>query len=324
MPRIVVNPDELRAVGRQLKAARGTLDGQTSSLRRAWSRIDRSVLEVSARGRLEVGYDRIRVGSTQLAETSERMARELERVALAVEAADREGLERLAVSVDLFLRDRPRVPFWALAFPVLFPPTLLPVLALGFLAGPTSGPETGTGLHWVPIPGDYEGVWTDTRRWGNLTLNEKIAIIQEEHYRVAQENGITPVRVYVEDLRDPAYGDLWGSRRASRGILGEILFHERGREHIVLDLDNINSSHPEDILDTVAHETRHVTQAYYVAHPDQRPDSISLDQINGWRRNFANYYSGSDMGRYESQPVEQDARDFALGYLLRIKGQTER
>jgi uncharacterized protein YukE len=323
MPRIVVNPDELRAAAQQLQAAGRMLEGQIHSLRGAWSRLDRGALEVSARGTLEGGYERSRARSTDLAEAAGIMVRELERAALAFEAADREGLERLAATVGLYLSDRPRIPLWALASAAVLP-ALQPIVALGWLAGATRGPETGTGLHWVPIPTDYETVWTDARRWSSLTLDEKVAILQEEHYRVAQENGITPVRVYVEDLRDPAYGDLWGSRRASRGILGEILFHERGREHIVLDLDNINSSHPEDILDTVAHETRHVTQAYYVAHPDQRPDSISLDQINGWRRNFANYYSGSDMGRYESQPVEQDARDFALGYLLRIKGQTER
>jgi len=297
------------------------LEGQIHSMRGVWSRLDRGGLEISARGALEERYERIRACSTDLAEAAGILIRQLEQTALAFEEADREGLGRLVATVGLFFSSRPRIPLWALASAAVFPPFGMIAAELGLLAASPRSRDMPRGLHWVPIPEDYEAVWTDAQRWSNLTLDEKVAILQEEHYRVARELGVPPVQVYVEDIPEP-FVDWNVVARAEDPRIGRVIFLQE-RPRVVVDIDDVHTLGPEGIRVAVAHETRHVAQVYYIAHPDQRPDSITLDQIGEWRVNMRNYYKGPDLERYLNQPVERDAQDFASAYMERIRARTE-
>ena len=68
---------------------------------------------------------------------------------------------------------------------------------------------------------------------------------------------------------------------------------------------------------TMIHEMRHAYQHYAVQHPESV--LVSMDTINAWKENFSpgNYKSvseGFSFAEYVSQPVEWDAKNFAMQY----------
>lgn len=135
-------------------------------------------------------------------------------------------------------------------------------------------------------------------RWGKLSDKEKIDALNRYQESIANEYGIDPIKIKLKDIKDKG-GDI-------------VAYYRKRGNQIVIDKDNLASDSPFDMLDTVAHETRHQIQHYFVDHPDEAPSSITKEQLEAWDKNFDNYISGNDnFEKYRKQPVEADARDFA-------------
>ena len=88
---------------------------------------------------------------------------------------------------------------------------------------------------------------------------------------------------------------------------------------ITIDTDNLGDD-PFSLLDTIAHEDRHILQQYYVDHPDQIPEGFDQATVDTWRSNLppdGQYHQPSLLfnGRYWNQSVEVDARGYAADYL---------
>ncbi len=156
-------------------------------------------------------------------------------------------------------------------------------------------------------------------KWANMSTDERLVFLQDQHDALAKKYGIEPVKIYFEDLPDLAGQDALGVTKGVTGLLGvigQLLLGEKGKQHIAIDIDNINSDDPWEIQNTLMHETRHVMQYYFVEHSDQRPANITEEQIKSWRDNFDNYRRPEDdFQAYRDQPVEQDARNFGDQYV---------
>jgi hypothetical protein len=139
--------------------------------------------------------------------------------------------------------------------------------------------------------------------WSKMNLEDRKAWLEKWYKSLCDKFGIPYADFRVEDLQDPANGDLKGVHKSGFWIFS--------KESITIDTDNVFGDDPSPILETVAHETRHSMQEYYIDHPDQRPENISDDQLKVWEENKNNYHRPEDdFEAYYKQPVEQDARDF--------------
>lgn len=148
----------------------------------------------------------------------------------------------------------------------------------------------------------------DTRKsiedqWKNMSTEERIKWLEDWYKEQCKKLGIPPVDFNTEDLPDPEGKDYGG------------YYHHGGRfglfRNMTIDIDNIKDDDPFDVMETIAHETRHEYQHYLIEHPDKRPSNISEEQVNSWKENFENYIDyeeGKDnFEAYEKQPVEADA-----------------
>ncbi|MFD3162777.1 WXG100 family type VII secretion target [Herpetosiphon sp. NSE202] len=153
-------------------------------------------------------------------------------------------------------------------------------------------------------------------KWATLTPNQQAAVLQSISNKICDEYGIEHVPVTVSDLADPPGLDLFGYR------------NDKG---VFIDLDNMGDA--DRVLNTVAHEVRHEVQRQMgiLANPssfDKFLRSMGIQEspkwpvndvteamANEWHENFANYISPeSDFAKYESQPVESDARKYGENY----------
>jgi|GEM_PF-2377057 uncharacterized protein YukE len=134
--------------------------------------------------------------------------------------------------------------------------------------------------------------------WKNASLEERKKMAIAFQTFIIGSYGI-PVSLEVIDIEDPIGKDAQGYYDPVTGV-------------VTIDIDNLMSNNPLEVLNTVAHETRHSVQHYLVNHPEERPKEMSEEKVNAWKENFENYLTPEDdFEGYRKQPVEKDARDFA-------------
>ncbi|MAT42802.1 MAG: hypothetical protein CL609_10700 [Anaerolineaceae bacterium] len=137
------------------------------------------------------------------------------------------------------------------------------------------------------------------RNWRNANQKQKLAMLNEFQNMLSNEYNIPPIPVSVEELEDSGDNDYRGR-------------YSRESKTINIDIENFENDNPVKIFETMAHESRHAMQHYYVEHPDQAHPFINSEQLINWEENFENYISGSDdFEGYWKQPIEADARQFA-------------
>ena len=67
---------------------------------------------------------------------------------------------------------------------------------------------------------------------------------------------------------------------------------------------------PQQVLETIMHESRHAFQDFAINHPEQV--SVDKETINMWEYNFKHYIRPEfDFEAYVNQPGEADANDFS-------------
>lgn len=67
---------------------------------------------------------------------------------------------------------------------------------------------------------------------------------------------------------------------------------------------------PQQVMETIMHESRHAFQDFAINHPEQV--SVDKDTIYSWEYNFQHYIRPEfDFEAYVNQPVEADANDFS-------------
>lgn len=81
-------------------------------------------------------------------------------------------------------------------------------------------------------------------------------------------------------------------------------------KQIELNADLLKESDPQQVMETIMHESRHAYQDFAVNHPEQV--SVDSETIKIWEYNFTHYIKPEfDFEAYENQPVEADANDFS-------------
>jgi hypothetical protein len=143
---------------------------------------------------------------------------------------------------------------------------------------------------------NFQGIWAD------MNTDERIKWLKNWYESLCQKLGMSPTKFRVKDLYDPEGKDAKGVyKKRLFGLLGWV---------IIVDIDNVKDNNPFEVMNTVAHETRHQYQRYLIKNPEKRPNSISGEQIDEWEENFKNYKKPQDdFEAYRKQPVERDARE---------------
>lgn len=135
--------------------------------------------------------------------------------------------------------------------------------------------------------------------WNNQSSKEKEAFLSEQYGKIAKDLELDPMEMKVIQIADLQGGDTRG------------YYNGKG---IYIDVDNLNSDKPWELLETVAHETRHQYQFHTVqtyAETGQLPDGVSVETVKSWQDNIDNYISADDdFEGYRGQPIEVDSRDF--------------
>lgn len=130
--------------------------------------------------------------------------------------------------------------------------------------------------------------------WKEMTTDEKVAFLEDYQRMLSEKYGLPVFPIKIDDIN--AQGQY------SQGV-------------ITIDKDNFGSllyDDPSFLLNTIAHETRHGMQEYYIMFPDQCPDIISKEELKSWQENWQDYISSNDdFWGYRKQPIEKDAREFA-------------
>lgn len=141
--------------------------------------------------------------------------------------------------------------------------------------------------------------------WENLTLKERVDVLQRVENQTAEIIGRTPLKVEV--------------MRAAPGERGEM---DWGDQKIRINRSLVTSNNMEDLRQTVttlAHEGRH---AYQWSNLYEKRTETSDEKFDSWRVNIqeTGYVSAYKMGYkwYYTQPVEVDARVFAEGVANKI------
>jgi hypothetical protein len=140
-------------------------------------------------------------------------------------------------------------------------------------------------------------------KWEQLKVAERIEVLREVERRLAAAAGRPPAKVVVERLAP-------GLRGYQRG--GEI--------HISRNLVK-DARELAQVINTTAHEGRHVYQHYASQHPGFHPNPA---QVAVWTHNLTNYLSAGLYGyrAYFNQPVEIDARAFGESVSAGLYGGT--
>ena len=135
--------------------------------------------------------------------------------------------------------------------------------------------------------------------WNNQSQSEKEEFLREQYGKIAKDLGLDPMEMKVIQIEDLKGGDTRG------------YYNGKG---IYIDIDNLKSDKPWDLLNTVAHETRHQYQFHTVqeyAETGQLPDGVSVETVKSWQNNIDHYVSANDdFEDYYNQPIEADSRDF--------------
>ncbi len=142
--------------------------------------------------------------------------------------------------------------------------------------------------------------------WIGLSYEERCAFIQKEYDKLAKEYNLVPAKVSFEDIE-------------REGIAG---YYSHVSRQIVIDKTNIMNDdlHPAQLINTLAHETRHQYQYNIIDNYNESgivPEGMTERTILDWRNETENYISSErDMFGYYFQSIEVDARKFGLQYQL--------
>jgi len=186
---------------------------------------------------------------------------------------------------------------------------------------------TGAGAGTAGVP-----VQDLQTRWGNLTDAERKQALEYMADDIAGQYGMKHLPVSVEQIKDPPGADARGSWNGSR---------------IRVDVDNLKDP---DIIETVAHESRHAVQENLgdkaspglwdrllrrvglQDEPKWPQYGITKETAQGWAKNYDNYKSPPKaydpknpdsvrrMNDYLNQPIEKDARKFGSEYFDGMTG----
>mgnify|MGYP007064293542 CR=1 FL=1 len=168
----------------------------------------------------------------------------------------------------------------------------------------------------VAVSSGFSGFWKSITRpyleinfshwWDELSSDERIVYLEEEQTRIADALGIDHIPLEIKDLEDPSYGDYQGAYSPEDGKM-------------YLDVDNIQSDNPWDLINTMAHEMRHRKQheaVQYYQTTGKPPEGISQSEVETWQSEIENYIShDEDFEAYRSQAIEVDARSYGNEYV---------
>lgn len=148
--------------------------------------------------------------------------------------------------------------------------------------------------------------------WRNLSIEEKQKVLETAHSMILEAYGVSPVAIRKENLNDNLLGTVFGYR-PKKGEMNPGGDDEGTGvcviRYIAIDEAVYNSSNPMVAVQTIAHETRHVIQAYAVEHPDIAVPGVSSQMLALWTANFMHYKDADKQGlrEYANQPLETDA-----------------
>ena len=128
-------------------------------------------------------------------------------------------------------------------------------------------------------------------RWEKGDINEKQRMLNElkdELNRIYGTNITKPVNIDYNDTS--TYG-----------------YYSDSRREITITKYAIDKYSFEENMDTMVHEMRHAYQHEVIRHPENY--SVNEETVQAWINNTTNYTSGGS--DYRTQPLEQDAWDFA-------------
>lgn len=149
-------------------------------------------------------------------------------------------------------------------------------------------------------------------QWEKLSLEQRVAALQQLENKVAEIEMRTPMEVQIKDLGD--------------GYLG---YQDYSNGNIVINSEMMASSNYNDfyeVMNTLFHEGRHAYQFYNLYDHVIEQNS---ELVESWRINLEDLgYENGDSGlidfrhlgfkRYKAQPVEVDARVFAEDVMREI------
>lgn len=131
--------------------------------------------------------------------------------------------------------------------------------------------------------------------WIELAYEDRQVVLQELEYHIAEIEHREPCQLNFRVMDE---GNLGAFSPESKDIT------INSRYVISCDFHDY-----KEMLDTLIHEGRHAYQDYNIATREVHSDG---NITNEWSYNFDNYISPNwDFQAYYTQPVEQDAREFA-------------
>lgn len=184
-------------------------------------------------------------------------------------------------------------------------------------------------LENTPQDGQLES-WEDNFHDSEVIVSQDFCDIEEFEGRSSWS-----VQNFLERdiVRDPPYSDANIEQRAEymkdfhdnfnelSGYSGNLHFSDNMEpnnlgafnpftKRIDLNVDLLRDSDPEQLMETILHESRHAYQDYAINNPEKV--SVDADTIMVWKNNFEHYICPEfDYEAYFNQPVEADANDFA-------------
>lgn len=135
------------------------------------------------------------------------------------------------------------------------------------------------------------------KAWKKLSMEEKTALAQLLINYECEKIGIPAVPIHVEKQRPETMAGFNSSSY-----------------QIAIDTQHLKSANSDDLVKTLFHETWHAEQHYIIENFPWESDmanNIYFEEVQAWRENDEGYYSGIDYDKYEEQPLETSAREFA-------------
>ena len=155
-------------------------------------------------------------------------------------------------------------------------------------------------------------------QWNAMTREERLATMQEFENRVAAEQGRPPMQVYVMSEEDVADMEGTVGYQRSEGPNPGLYLHPDYFEADESLIPGMNEFAPFLAMATLLHEGRHAWQRYVVASGDENVDQNLRAMME---LNFIDY--DSETAAYFVQPIEMDARRYALDMLMQIGDRLE-
>lgn len=143
---------------------------------------------------------------------------------------------------------------------------------------------------------------------------DQFAVLSPDERKLAVENivGATSEMMEVE-IQEIAFEDL--------DVYG--CYSEKGRRielnEVLLCQELMSEEEAMEVIDTIFHELRHAYQFRAACYPSQYKRDKMMAAI--WRLNWKNYVAFQQNPKlYFEQPVEIDARNYAISIIRRLRG----